>query len=84
MEKIKEYTYEELAVGHRESFQVTVTEQMMQQGMSVDTKALQNVFRDIASHAGAAVEDMMRIQWLLLRPYLTEEGRAELAQLTTA
>ena len=34
--------------------------------------------------AGAAVEDMMRIQWLLLRPYLTEEGRAELAQLTTA
>lgn len=34
--------------------------------------------------AGAAVEDMMRIQWLLLRPYLTEEGRAELAQLTNA
>ena len=34
--------------------------------------------------AGAAVEDMMRIQWLLLRPYLTEEGRAELAQFTTA
>ena len=35
MEKIKEYTYEELAVGHRESFQVTVTEQMMQQFLQI-------------------------------------------------
>ena len=31
--------------------------------------------------AGAAVEDMMRIQWLLLRPYLTEEGQQQLQEL---
>ena len=29
-----------------------------------------------------AVDDMMRIQWLLLRPYLTEEGQKQLEQLT--
>lgn len=28
----------------------------------------------------AAVDNMMRIQWLLLRPYLTEEGYSQLAQ----
>lgn len=31
--------------------------------------------------ADAAVDDMMRMQWLLLRPYLTEEGCAELEAL---
>lgn len=31
-----------------------------------------------------AVGDMMRMQWLLLRPYLTEAGCAELAKLTNA
>lgn len=45
---------------------VAMTEQMMQQGMSVDTKALQNVFRDIASHAGAAVEDIVLLHKLAL------------------
>lgn len=34
--------------------------------------------------ADEAVGDMMRMQWLLLRPYLTEAGCAELAKLTTA
>ena len=29
----------------------------------------------------AAVDDMMRMQWLLLRPYLTEKGCAELEAL---
>ena len=29
-----------------------------------------------------AVNDMMRIQWLLLLPYLTEEGQKQLEQLT--
>ena len=32
--------------------------------------------------AAAAVDNMMRIQWLLLRPYLTEEGCSQLAQFT--
>lgn len=32
--------------------------------------------------ADEAVGDMMRMQWLLLRPYLTEAGCAELAKLT--
>ncbi len=45
---------------------VAMTEQMMQQGMSVDTKALQNVFRDVASHAGAAVEDIVLLHKLAL------------------
>lgn len=45
---------------------VAMTEQMMQQGMSVDTKALQNVFRDISSHAGAAVEDIVLLHKLAL------------------
>ena len=31
--------------------------------------------------ADAAVDDMMRMQWLLLRPYLTEKGCAELEAL---
>ena len=31
--------------------------------------------------ADAAVDDMMRMQWLLLRPYLTEKGCAELERL---
>lgn len=31
--------------------------------------------------ADAAVNDMMRMQWLLLRPYLTEEGQAQLERL---
>ena len=31
--------------------------------------------------ADAAVNDMMRIQWLLLRPYLTEEGQKQLEQI---
>ena len=31
---------------------------------------------------GQAVEVMMRMQWLLLRPYLTEEGQQELQKLT--
>lgn len=34
--------------------------------------------------ADEAVGDMMRMQWLLLRPYLTEAGCAELAKLTNA
>lgn len=34
--------------------------------------------------ADEAVGDMMRMQWLLLRPYLTEAGCAELTRLTTA
>lgn len=34
--------------------------------------------------ADKAVGDMMRMQWLLLRPYLTEAGCAELAKLTNA
>lgn len=34
--------------------------------------------------ADEAVGDMMRMQWLLLRPYLTEAGCAELTKLTTA
>lgn len=33
--------------------------------------------------ADEAVGDMMRMQWLLLRPYLTEAGCAELAKQLT-
>ncbi len=32
--------------------------------------------------ADAAVNDMMRMQWLLLLPYLTEEGHRQLEQIT--
>lgn len=32
--------------------------------------------------AAEAVDDMMRMQWLLLRPYLTQDGQKQLEQLT--
>ena len=40
---------------------VAMTELMMQQGMSVDSKSLQSVFRDLVNHAGANVSDVVAL-----------------------
>ena len=40
---------------------VSMTELMMQQGMSIDSKSLQSVFRDLVSHPGSAVPDVVSL-----------------------
>lgn len=40
---------------------VSMTERMMQQGMSIDSKSLQSVFRDLVSHPGSTVPDVVSL-----------------------
>lgn len=40
---------------------VSMTELMMRQGMSIDSKSLQSVFRDIVNHPGSAVSDVVSL-----------------------
>lgn len=45
---------------------ISMTEQMMQQGMSVDARSLQQVFRDVAAHMDAPVQDIVLLHELSL------------------
>lgn len=45
---------------------ISMTEQMMQQGMSVDARSLQQVFRDVAAHSDAPVQDIVLLHELSL------------------
>lgn len=45
---------------------ISMTEQMMQQGMSVDARSLQQVFRDVAAHLDAPVQDIVLLHELSL------------------
>lgn len=43
---------------------VEMTEAMMQQGMSIDAKSLQNIFRDVALHMTASPADIVKLHQL--------------------
>lgn len=56
---------------------VSMTETMMQQGMSVDSAALQGMFREVSAHPNAAAADIVQLRGMGIA--ITEENLSQLA-----